>query len=406
MTAISSSPFQARWDYGPKEGQLSPKSTLSRFFKDLFTRLCKSYIYPGAYPFSAFSQRRVDQARNLLETIGGESVAIKTADGDLLDGMYISASRFKSIIEKYFCLVEKDNGDGTVSQQLYLKAEYYTLERMGMEYYHQEPNEEARDLLEKLESILTVRRDVSVSESPQTLGTVIELGATPKDLPQVGTEDLSQSQPTALLATGAASSYLRYKRLAVAYLMRGMNVMLIDQRGYGKSQGNPTDDKTKLDLEAVYQYLQQKKNIKNQHLLVHGYCMGGGIASDLAARRKGVNLLLDRSFAEYRDVGEALYPSMRAILHRILPWIADYNNAKNLEKVQGHIAIETDSADEAIPQSQVTKLIDHLPDTIPGQQVKMMGSHLGHEGIEWMFSEGVNQFDQFLEQAALRRKLF
>lgn len=205
-------------------------------------------------------------------------------------------------------------------------------------------------------------------------------------------------------------SYAAYKGLAISYLIRGINVAMIDYRGYGKSTGSPTDDKTKLDLETVYQFLSEKHHVKNEHIIVHGHCLASGPASDLAARRQNVNIILDRGFAEYRDVAQKRFPLIEKIVHALLPQIVDYNVSKNIQNIRGHIAIEIDTRDDVIPEDQWIKNIDHLPSSKRGEKkpqvIKLMDSDEGHAGLWTRNRVTAAQFSQFLEQTHLRRRLF
>lgn len=200
-------------------------------------------------------------------------------------------------------------------------------------------------------------------------------------------------------------SYAAYKGLA-AYLIRGINVMMVDFRGYGRSEGSPTDVRTKLDLDTAYQYLQTQYNIKNEDLIVHGHCLGGGPASDLAARRPGVNLILDRSFSDYREIARERFPVFQKLISAIMPSIVNYNNAENLRNVKGNVAIAMSVEDAVIPREQITKLIDNLPDSEPSKHYQLMHTTERHTGLWTDDAITAKQFDQFLNKTGLRGRLF
>jgi alpha/beta superfamily hydrolase len=84
--------------------------------------------------------------------------------------------------------------------------------------------------------------------------------------------------------------------------MRGLDVMMVDFRGYGNNQGLPTAYKTKLDMETAYQYLAKEHGVKNKDLLLHGHCFGAAPATDLAARRKGISIIVDKSFSKFQNI--------------------------------------------------------------------------------------------------------
>lgn len=59
------------------------------------------------------------------------------------------------------------------------------------------------------------------------------------------------SNPTVLISGGNGGLYISYKTLVALYLIRGLDIILADFRGYGTSTGTPTAYNTKLDLETI-----------------------------------------------------------------------------------------------------------------------------------------------------------
>lgn len=116
--------------------------------------------------------------------------------------------------------------------------------------------------------------------------------------------DISQSQTggTVLLTSGNAGVYEMHKREILGFLMRGMNVMAFNFRGYGESQGTPTGEGFKRDMEAAYQYLKTQHNIPDNKIMLKALCMSGGAAADLAAHHPDVNLFIDQSYANFDDI--------------------------------------------------------------------------------------------------------
>jgi dienelactone hydrolase len=402
--------FKASYDYGAQTEKVSKPNALVAAINSLAVRIFKTLIYLGASILKPLyvDAKRIEKARDQLIIMGGQSVTMTTPDGDNIDGMHLKTKDFKAYIEKFCDIIETDNGDGTLKQTLQIKPEFckeYLSISNGETSTLRTPNAEAQSFVKNLEGLgLRTTRFGVISKEKNIIGSIIELGEVPKDIPPLNAE--IQSQPTVLIATGSTMSYAAYKGLAAAYLIRGINVMMVDYRGFGKSEGSPTDFRTKFDLDTAYQYLQVQHGIKNEDLVVHGYCLGGGAASDLAARRPGVNLILDRSFADYREVAGDQFPLIRGLIRKIMPSIVDYNNAKNLQNIKGNIAIVMSTDDELISKEQTMKLVDNLPELTPGKHFKPMATEMGHHD-SWTDEASMStQFNQFLDQANLRRRLF
>eukprot|EP01017_Pseudomicrothorax_dubius_P015640 TRINITY_DN1793_c0_g1_i1.p1 TRINITY_DN1793_c0_g1~~TRINITY_DN1793_c0_g1_i1.p1 ORF type:complete len:632 (-),score=173.61 TRINITY_DN1793_c0_g1_i1:116-2011(-) len=84
------------------------------------------------------------------------------------------------------------------------------------------------------------------------------------------------------------------------YVESGVNVLLWNYRGYGRSQSFPTPYRLRRDAEAVVDYLRSTMGVRK--LGVHGLSMGGMVASHVAKRREVDFLCADRSFSSLGEV--------------------------------------------------------------------------------------------------------
>src|SRR3989338_4815908 len=75
----------------------------------------------------------------------------------------------------------------------------------------------------------------------------------------------------------------------------GLNVFIIDYRGYGKSQGKPTEDGLYQDALAAYEYLKTRKDVNTDKIIAYGDSLGAVAAIDLATKRKLSCLVVDSS---------------------------------------------------------------------------------------------------------------
>ena len=76
----------------------------------------------------------------------------------------------------------------------------------------------------------------------------------------------------------------------------GFSVLSYDYRGYGTSEGSPSETNTYEDITAAYKYLVEAKNIPTNRIILHGRSLGGGVATDLAAREPVGGLILESTF--------------------------------------------------------------------------------------------------------------
>lgn len=83
------------------------------------------------------------------------------------------------------------------------------------------------------------------------------------------------------------------------YQKQGIDMLAVNLRGYGESDGGPSEKGLYQDARTMFKYLVNDKGIDPSNIIIHGYSMGGPIAADLAryAVQNGQTvsgLLLDR----------------------------------------------------------------------------------------------------------------
>lgn len=411
--------FKASYHYGPKEEQIKPENQVYSLLKNSMTLPLKPLVYPASsfLKDQFVDAERIATAVDQLKTIGGQEVTMKTPDGDNIHGFYLTAGEFKKRVEKYCDIIETPNADGTISQILVLKEDLCRLEEQTSRYdsadvflYKQPKDKETENFILTLKHLgleSFSHEKLSTHEGKQVRGYKIDLGKIPADLPKFKQKKKAHtSHPTALIAPGSGMFVAAYKGVAASYLIRGIDVMMVDFRGYGESEGSPTDHKTKIDIETAYQYLHREHGVKPEHTLFVGHCLAGGAMADCAARHAGTNLLLDRSFATYGEAAKNKFPAISWIVQSTLPHIVNYDNIDNIRKVRGHIAINQDKQDEVIDAEQKVKQIEAAKSSRKeGEILQVIESDVGHTG-SWMETESAQAYNEFLDKIGFRSRIF
>ena len=86
----------------------------------------------------------------------------------------------------------------------------------------------------------------------------------------------------------------------------GLSVFIFDYRGYGRSEGSPTEDGAYMDGRAAYDYLVGLPGVDS--VIIHGTSLGGAVAVDVAASRAARAMVLESTFSSARDVAAYAYP--------------------------------------------------------------------------------------------------
>lgn len=89
-----------------------------------------------------------------------------------------------------------------------------------------------------------------------------------------------------------------------------VNVFIFDYRGYGKSEGSPSESGLYLDARAAYAYLTETLRCASHEIILHGRSLGGAIAIDLAREVDAGGLLLESTFSRGNDMAREMFKFM------------------------------------------------------------------------------------------------
>lgn len=149
----------------------------------------------------------------------------------------------------------------------------------------------------------------------------------------------------------------------------GLNVFIIDYRGYGNSQGVPDEKGLYNDAIAAWQYLLDQKNISPEDIIIFGRSLGGAVASKLAIDVKPAALILESTFTSVRDMAEVLMP----VLSRLIIFRYQFETLDHIKSFKQPILILHSPQDEIIPFRFGLRLFDNANQ--PKVLFKMTGDH-------------------------------
>ena len=96
----------------------------------------------------------------------------------------------------------------------------------------------------------------------------------------------------------------------VAALHRiGFSVLVVDYRGYGKSEGAfPSESQVYDDAEAAWDFLIQQRHVDPGRAYIYGHSLGGAVAIELALRRpEAAGLIVESAFTSMPDMAKIGY---------------------------------------------------------------------------------------------------
>jgi hypothetical protein len=175
-----------------------------------------------------------------------------------------------------------------------------------------------------------------------------------------------------------------YSRLAV-------NVLAVDYRGYGKSEGSPDEAGVYRDADAAYDYLIQERHIQPKNIVLFGHSLGGAVAIDLASRRQCGGLIVQSSFNSAKDMARCTF---RIPLFEYIPK-SQFNSLAKIRQVRAPILIAHGTRDEVVPFSMGQRLFRAAPE--PKFFFPVEGA--GHNNVMEVGGDGLlDHFKSFLEE--------
>jgi fermentation-respiration switch protein FrsA (DUF1100 family) len=88
----------------------------------------------------------------------------------------------------------------------------------------------------------------------------------------------------------------------------GVSVLAFDYRGYGRSEGKPSETGILADARAARDWLARREGIAPEDIVLLGRSLGGGVMVDLAASDGARGLILESTFTSLPDVAAKKFP--------------------------------------------------------------------------------------------------
>lgn len=142
------------------------------------------------------------------------------------------------------------------------------------------------------------------------------------------------------------------------YSRLGPNILALDYRGYGKSEGSPDEAGVYRDADAAYRYLTQQRHFSPGNIVVYGHSLGGAVAVDLASRQPCGGLIVESSFT---SVGEMARLMFHLPLMQYLPR-SRFDSLAKIRRVHAPILVIHGTHDQTVPFSMGQRLFDAAPE--------------------------------------------
>lgn len=149
----------------------------------------------------------------------------------------------------------------------------------------------------------------------------------------------SNAEYTILYSHGNAEDLLDILPIRIELQNMGFAVFAYDYRGYGTSQGTPSEQNVYRDIDTAYNYLTQNLSVPPTRIIAYGRSVGSGAAVDLAVRHQLAGLILESPFTT----------TFRVITRIPLLPFDKFRNIDKIKNVHCPVLIMHGKADTVIP---------------------------------------------------------
>jgi pimeloyl-ACP methyl ester carboxylesterase len=137
----------------------------------------------------------------------------------------------------------------------------------------------------------------------------------------------------------------------------GVSVLIFDYRGYGKSEGSPSEQGLYEDAEAAFAELTGPLGVAPDRVIIYGHSLGTAVATELAMRRRAAGLVL-----------EAPFTSMTEMIRRAVPFLkpedlvsAKYDTIAKIPKLAVPLLVAHGTRDKTIPVQMGREVFEAAP---------------------------------------------
>jgi fermentation-respiration switch protein FrsA (DUF1100 family) len=129
----------------------------------------------------------------------------------------------------------------------------------------------------------------------------------------------------------------------------GRNVLIIDYRGFGKSEGAPIEKKLYKDAQYIYDEI--KKTYTEDKIIIFGRSIGSAVAVNLASKNNPKLLILETPFYNMKELAKHYFHVVPGFLIRY-----KFDNSANIQNVGCPVYLLHGNQDEIVPYEHSVRL--------------------------------------------------
>jgi fermentation-respiration switch protein FrsA (DUF1100 family) len=149
----------------------------------------------------------------------------------------------------------------------------------------------------------------------------------------------------------------------------GLSLLAFDYRGYGESEGAPSEGGLYRDADAAYHYLRDTLHVPAERIVIFGHSLGSAVAVELASRMPAAGLILDGALTSVVERAQELFP------YAPVRWIAAsrYPSIERIRALRLPKLFLHARSDEVVPIAHGRRLFEAA--VPPKRFVELRGTH-------------------------------
>lgn len=177
------------------------------------------------------------------------------------------------------------------------------------------------------------------------------------------------SPHTLLFLHGNAGNISHRSASLAIFAELGLDQLIIDYRGYGQSDGKPSETGLYRDAAAAWRWLTEARGVAPADIVVFGRSLGGAVATELASRVQPGALIVESSFTDVAAMARLHHP----LLARFVPLRYRLPSAEYLAQVRSPVLVLHSPDDGIVPFAHGEALFAAAPG--PKRFVELAGGH-------------------------------
>ena len=167
-----------------------------------------------------------------------------------------------------------------------------------------------------------------------------------------------------------------------------LSVFIFDYRGYGQSEGQPSEQGTQRDALAAWRFLTEERGVAPGRIIFFGRSLGAAVAAQLATHKQPGALIVESAFTSVPDMAAELYWWLPA------RWLArfDYATRDDVARLHCPVLVVHSPEDEIIPYQHGEAIFAAAQ--APKEMLRLRGGH--NDGFMLSGEQYIQGLDGFL----------